>query len=275
MILRLCVLAIVVGLTGCGPNLRAASSGQVGCPEDEIEIRDEESGWGTRTWTATCHDRVFYCSSAPAGEHGGQYSCTAAIDGGDRYRREHDNGKPVAPPPEPAQGPVAVTRTLEFYGGGKVGVRGTPSENGGRLELYAELVRDPVTVASWSECMDGQLVADDASYPLQDVSVRAADGGKPTTLRATAKVGVLIRVVKAKQKAAIVACGQQNWLDQPARRTLFALLQEFKGIAERSGTWDPSLEPAATAAAAPAPAASSPLEASEAHPQIPPGAHAD
>lgn len=64
-----------------------------------------------------------------------------------------------------------------------------------------------------SECTQGLLVADDTSYRLQDVSVRAAGGGKPTTLRASASVGALIRVVKAKQKAAIVACGQQNWLE--------------------------------------------------------------
>ncbi|HEU5073265.1 MAG TPA: hypothetical protein VFU02_03815 [Polyangiaceae bacterium] len=131
-----------------------------------------------------------------------------------------------------------------------------PSEHGGQLELEAELVRDPVTVTSWSECTNGLLIADGAIHPLRDVSARAAAGGRPALLRATASVGALIQVVKAKQKAGLVACGQKNWLDAHARRNLFALLQEFKVIADRSGTWDPSLRqeatPASTAQATPA-----------------------
>lgn len=250
MVLRSCLLVVALGMVGCGPNLRAASSGQIGCREDEIEISDEESGWASRTWTATCHDRVFYCSAHATGEKTGQYSCTPAIDGGERYRRERAPDKPAAAPPDPPEGPVTVSRTLEFYGGGKVAVKGMPSEAGGRLELEAELVREPVTVSSWSECKEGLLAADGAAYPLQDVSVRPAAGGEPTTLRGTASVGALIRVVKAKEKAALVACGQKNWLDEPARRTLLGLLQEFKAVADRSGTWDPSLEPAATPAPA-------------------------
>jgi hypothetical protein len=266
MALRSCLLVVAIGVVGCGPNLKAASSGQIGCPEDDIEIHDDDSGWGAHTWTATCHGRVFYCSYHVTGKHSGQYSCTQAMDGGEGYRREHESDKTISPPPERHQGPVVVSRKLEFYGGGTVGVRGMPTEAGGRLELEAELVRDPVTIASWSECTNGLLVADDAAYPLHDMSVRASGDSKPTTLRATASVGALTRVVKAKQKAGIVACGQKTWLDGAARRTLFALLQEFKVIADRSGTWDPSLKQDADPA--PAPDATSPPQKSAGDPVV-------
>lgn len=80
--------------TGCMVSLADASSGQVGCPADEIAISNDKVGLGTRTWTATCRGETFYCSAAQTGEKSGQYQCSRALASTD-YRR--------APAPAPTQ----------------------------------------------------------------------------------------------------------------------------------------------------------------------------
>lgn len=230
-VIRLGAFAVVGILVGCGPNLRTVSSGVTGCPESEIEISDEERGFTGVSWKATCRGRVFYCS------HTGGGSCTEEVE-----------AKPVAAalpapsPRAPSNGPIVVSRTLEFVGGGNVSASGKPTEDGSRIELLVKLVREPVTVSSWAECTEGVVVADDVQYALRDVSVQASTDGRPPTLSATARVGELIRLVKSKQRSGVTVCGQKNWLDKRARVTLFALLKEFEPLAVKHGTWDPSLE---------------------------------
>jgi hypothetical protein len=75
------LVAIVLSLlvSACGGTARA-SSGQIGCPANEIEISDKSVSVGTTTWTATCRGRVFYCSSATTGDKTSQYQCTEAMD---------------------------------------------------------------------------------------------------------------------------------------------------------------------------------------------------
>ena len=49
-------------LTGC-ESLNHMSSGPLGCSPEEITIIDDgESGFNTRTWTAECKNKIFYCS---------------------------------------------------------------------------------------------------------------------------------------------------------------------------------------------------------------------
>lgn len=62
---------------GCAGELQNMSSGQVGCDPKEIEIVGEKTHYGSRTWTAECAGKTFYCESragsdlAPA-----EVSCT-------------------------------------------------------------------------------------------------------------------------------------------------------------------------------------------------------
>jgi hypothetical protein len=67
----------MVALSACG-SLQSASSGQVGCAEEDIVISDDEGGIGTRTWVASCHGRRFFCSAVAGGESA-QVSCKEAI----------------------------------------------------------------------------------------------------------------------------------------------------------------------------------------------------
>lgn len=72
---RLFLAFVLAAIAGCA-NLRAASSGEVGCPASEIAISDDSGPLGnSRTWVAECRGRVFYCSAHATGESE-QYSCT-------------------------------------------------------------------------------------------------------------------------------------------------------------------------------------------------------
>jgi hypothetical protein len=71
----------LVCVFGCA-NLTSISSGQIGCPPEEIRIMEEESGWVSRTWVAECRGRRFYCAEVSAGDSA-QFDCaeeTSAID---------------------------------------------------------------------------------------------------------------------------------------------------------------------------------------------------
>lgn len=59
-------------LAGCA-SLPRVTSGQIGCPESEIQVSDQQTGWNTTTWTATCRNKKFYCSSV--GGESTQVSC--------------------------------------------------------------------------------------------------------------------------------------------------------------------------------------------------------
>jgi hypothetical protein len=63
------LLLLLVPALGCA-SLQNVTSGQIGCPAEEIQIVSDEAGWGTRTWTAQCHGKTYYCSA----HGGGQYS---------------------------------------------------------------------------------------------------------------------------------------------------------------------------------------------------------
>jgi hypothetical protein len=56
-------------------SLKAASSGQIGCAEEDIVISNDEMGWGSRTWIAECHQKRFFCSAVQTGENQSQVNC--------------------------------------------------------------------------------------------------------------------------------------------------------------------------------------------------------
>lgn len=57
----LCGLCVAVASCG-GGGLRGASSGQIGCSPEEVQVLDHQRGWSSVTWTAICRGRTFYCS---------------------------------------------------------------------------------------------------------------------------------------------------------------------------------------------------------------------
>jgi hypothetical protein len=90
---------------GCLASLESVSSGQVGCAEQDIVISDDEGGFGTRTWVATCRDKKYFCSAHASGE-GSQVNCKEAAEerpkpfgdsSGDLVRRPERAPQPAEP----------------------------------------------------------------------------------------------------------------------------------------------------------------------------------
>jgi hypothetical protein len=65
--------ALGLVLCGCAADLQNASSGKIGCAPQQITIENDEVGWASRTWTAACNGKQYFCSAA-----GKDISCTAA-----------------------------------------------------------------------------------------------------------------------------------------------------------------------------------------------------
>ena len=72
------ILTSLVFVSGCAANLPRISSGLIGCPEKEITvIADDSSSFSSsRTWTATCRGRRFFCSATKVSERSATLACT-------------------------------------------------------------------------------------------------------------------------------------------------------------------------------------------------------
>ena len=84
-------VVIVLAWTGCA-TLQDVSSGEIGCPANDIAISDDEQGWGTRKWTAECDGRIFYCSALGGGRGAPHVACK------ERLERRTRQSPPAAPP---------------------------------------------------------------------------------------------------------------------------------------------------------------------------------
>lgn len=79
---------IVMGtLAGC-VSLPAYTSGQIGCAEKDITIVDDEPGLFTRTWTAECHGKRYFCTG-----HGGGNNSTPQVS----CKAEEEAPRPAQP----------------------------------------------------------------------------------------------------------------------------------------------------------------------------------
>lgn len=72
------LVALAMAPAGC-VSLKSASSGQIGCPQKDIVISNDSSGWGSRTWTAECHGKKFFCSAVASGNNTEQVNCKEAV----------------------------------------------------------------------------------------------------------------------------------------------------------------------------------------------------
>ena len=75
---RRILFAAVIAAAGCG-SLQSVTSGQVGCPEGDIKILDENRGWSTTTWTAECNGHRFFCTTQAGGNNSMQTTCKEAV----------------------------------------------------------------------------------------------------------------------------------------------------------------------------------------------------
>ena len=72
-------LLIVAGIaltSSCAVNLAGPTSGEIGCPPQEIVISNEQTfGSMTRTWTATCRGQEYFCSATRTGGENVKLTC--------------------------------------------------------------------------------------------------------------------------------------------------------------------------------------------------------
>jgi hypothetical protein len=74
LLLALTGLVCALTILGCA-NLADVSTGEVGCPADEINITDEQSHWSGKNWTAECRGELFYCTALAQDGGGAVVSC--------------------------------------------------------------------------------------------------------------------------------------------------------------------------------------------------------
>lgn len=61
------LLVLLLGSAGCAATtaqLQSASSGQVGCPPEAIQVADYKLGMSSSSWTASCNDARYFCSGS-------------------------------------------------------------------------------------------------------------------------------------------------------------------------------------------------------------------
>jgi hypothetical protein len=98
-VLRLLVATLLSGVTlsGCAAELINVSSGAIGCPREEISVRDGRSGFSSRSWVAECRGRTYYCSGSA-----GTVDCHPDNSSSQAPSANSENALPA--PPEEAAG---------------------------------------------------------------------------------------------------------------------------------------------------------------------------
>jgi len=218
MYLRLASAFIAPWLLSACFSHTAASSGAVGCPIPDIEIRDAELTPGpagpTRNWTAICRDREYLCSSVG----NGSAACTR-----------------VAPEVE---APVAGARGEHWVERGLDEAQGTPTVRahvrlGVRrsLELLARpTTRQDVTVKvillkqRGVSCTDMRWTLN--AMPQPSVPVTVSDLGPTYRLEAIMPRDVVAQLGRPQPSLSIEGCGQEVSLDAGA----LAALSEFADV---------------------------------------------
>lgn len=142
-------LLIAAPLFGCAGSLASVSAGHIGCAPSQIEISDEEMGFNTTSWTATCGERVYSCSGSQ-----NQVACTPL--GGEPSKPPSAAAPATAAPPTaaatPSPAPPAGTRWVtqaieecgvqaEFPSKPKLGSEATKTKTGSYVTYSATAAR--------------------------------------------------------------------------------------------------------------------------------------
>jgi hypothetical protein len=116
-------VATLIGASGCSAATLAHTAEQTGCPSSTIEIFNEDSSFGLRTWTASCGGKTYYCSLLPpgstavilgSGQPSSRYSadgaaCTEATEGESPPSAAPAPANPNAASAEPPKGAAGFT----------------------------------------------------------------------------------------------------------------------------------------------------------------------
>lgn len=98
--LAICLMGFALG--GCF-NIKAATTAQIGCSQDEITISDDSDNMGSRTWTAACGEKQYLCAVVSTGRFSGQINCTEQGGPKDAAAEPSTSAKPTAAVTEAAK----------------------------------------------------------------------------------------------------------------------------------------------------------------------------
>jgi hypothetical protein len=110
---------LALSIAGCASHLPTWTSGQIGCPVDEVVITNEDTVWSTRTWTARCRGKTYSCSEHSEGQANAHVACkenrdealeapptVCQFDTQCRGNRQCRDGQCVAPAPPASASPA-------------------------------------------------------------------------------------------------------------------------------------------------------------------------
>lgn len=222
--------------------IRQRAAFDLSCNES-IEVVDIGN---EKTFGATGCDRrasyVVVCVNAYAS------SCTAIMNSDEEPADSVAAGRPAKSTSEPAaddtegSAPGVVARTVPLVGSSELRLVGRPSENGGQVLVRMSLLgKSPGELGSWDECKNAEIIANEQTFSVIAVKVGSSGYASAPSMVGRARVGQLIRLVRAEDEAGISVCGQKSDLDDAGREVLLEFLKEFRKVAREKGTWDPSL----------------------------------
>lgn len=205
-------------------SYQAASSGAVGCPIPDIEIRDTHltpSGNGpTRTWTAICRDHEYLCSTAG----GGSAACTRVAPEAQAADRDAHGEHRVERGFDAAQNTPTVSAHV------RLGVRRS-------LGLSAR-PRTPQDVAVSVVLLKQRGVACNQmrwtinAIPQPSMPVKAHDLGPTYRLEGSLHHDVIAEFGRPQPSLSIEGCGQTLALDAAALAALAEFGKVYNDIAK-------------------------------------------
>lgn len=129
-----------------------------------------------------------------------------------------------------------LSRATELRNGAELRFAAHPSKDGEHVFFRLSLLgMAPPDLESWLDCTEGGVLAGDETLPLDNVVVDESQ--KTPAARGRVSVRSLIRLVRAKELAALEICSDRNHLGEAAQGALLEFLLAFKKSAERHGTW--------------------------------------
>jgi hypothetical protein len=137
-------LLSAVLLAGCAARMRAASAGEIGCAPDDVVISDDHTGWGSRTWKATCRGEVFQCSAVSTGNNTEQISCAKQVEGSAGGAQPVPQAAAATTTSEvgrefnPASQETSVRGSFQLEGGQRAVLSAAPRSAPGRLGVVIE-----------------------------------------------------------------------------------------------------------------------------------------
>lgn len=224
-----CAIALIAPwlLSGCF-SYPAASSGAVGCPTRDIEIREAQLTLGgsgpVRNWTAICHEHEYLCSSVGTGSAACSRVASEDQASSAAARSQHWVKRGF----EEAQATPTVTAHL------RLGVRQSLDLSARPTTLEDVAVRVIMLKQRGVACTEMRWTLN--AIPQSTMPVRVHDLGPTYRLEGTLPRAVVAELQRPRPSLRMEACGQTVSLDAGALAALSEFADVYSDIAMGAAT---------------------------------------